>query len=90
MLLNVFKAQQEKPPLKGDFVKLIEDDLNLINEVYNENKFKSMNKNMFKKYIKNKIRDAAFKYLKNEQEQKSKVKNIKYTKFKIQKYLKSN
>ena len=88
MLLNVFKAQQEKP-LKGDFIKLIEDDLNYLNEVYDENKFKSMSKNMFKKYIKNKIRDAAFKYLKNEQEQKSKVKNIKYTKFKIQKYLKS-
>ena len=76
MLLNVYKAQKEKP-LKGDFAKLIEEDLNLINEIYNETKFKSMSKNKLKKYIKNKIHDAAFKYLKVEQEQKSKIKHIK-------------
>ena len=49
-----------------------------------------MSKNKFKKFIKTKILDAAFQYLKREQDSKSKVKEIQYTKLKLQKYLKSS
>ena len=49
-----------------------------------------MSKNKFKKFVKLKIRDAAYKYLQKEKESKSKVKNIQYKKYKLQNYLKSN
>ena len=85
---RVYFAQKAKP-LQGDFVKLVESDLQLINLQYNESFFKSMSKNKFKKFIKLKIRNAAFQYLNNERDKKEKVKHIVYKKFKIQNYLKS-
>ena len=51
MLSKVFKAQKEKS-LKCDFIKLIEDDLNSINVVYDQTKFKSISKNKFKSSLK--------------------------------------
>ena len=38
MLLRVYNAQKENP-LQGNFFKLIENDLKLINQNYNENFF---------------------------------------------------
>ena len=43
-----------------------------------------------KKFIKNKIRQAGFKYLIDEKNTKSKIKDIKYKKFKLQTYINSN
>ena len=62
VLQRVFYAQKANP-LSGDFVKLIEDDFHLINEAYDENVIKSMSKKKFKKFVKNKIRAAAFQFL---------------------------
>ena len=44
-------------------------------------------KNYFKKFIKNKIHTAAFKYLLNLSQTHSKVKNIEYEKHETQKYM---
>ena len=49
-----------------------------------------MSKKKFKKFVKKKIKKAAFNYLLSEKEKKSKVKAIKYSKFKLQKYFTSN
>ena len=78
---RVFYAQKSKP-LDGDFIKLVEDDFNLIGESLDEAQIKSMSKKKFKKLIKMKIKKAAFKHLLSEKDEKSKVKNIKYSKFK--------
>ena len=43
----------------------------------------------YKKKIKSKINEAAFKYLKDLQQTHSKVKNVKYEKFETQQYLTS-
>ena len=43
-----------------------------------------------KKFIKNKIRQAAFNFLLDEKSSKSKIMNIEYKKFKLQKYITSN
>ena len=76
--------------LPGDFFKLVEGDFLLINEPFNEEKIKSMKKKALKKYIKSKIKTAVLAYLNKEKESKSKVKNVQYKKFKLQKYMKSN
>ena len=54
LVLRVFRAQQSKPA-KGDWIKLIEKDLNIIGETLDETKIKSMSKNMFKLFVKNKV-----------------------------------
>ena len=88
VLLRVYKAQKESP-LKGDFANLIKTDFELIEETYDENFVTSMSKNQFKAFIKRKMSKAVFKYLLEEKEKLSKLENISYNKFKIQKYLKS-
>ena len=88
-LKNVYFAQKENP-LQGDFVKLVEADFELIEVLFDENLLMKMTKAKVKKFIKSKIRNAAFKYLIEDKNEKSKVKDIIYKKFKIQKYLTSN
>ena len=46
-----------------------------------------MNKRKFKIFIKKKIKAAAFKYLINEKSDKNKVKDIKYNKLEMQRYI---
>ena len=48
-----------------------------------------MSKKEFKKWVKIRIQKSAFEYLLTEKEKQSKIKNIKYKKFQMQKYLKS-
>ena len=50
VLSRVYFAQKTKP-LQGDFVKLVESDLLLINQKYDESLFKSMSKKKFKKIL---------------------------------------
>ena len=88
-MLRVFNAQKESP-LKGDFIELIKDDFKAINEKYDEDFIRKMSKNKFKKYVKTKIINTAFKFLLSRKEELKKIKTIQYKKFKLQKYLKSN
>ena len=75
VLKNVYLAQKEKP-LPGDFVKLVENDFKLIDEPFDENVILSMIKSKAKKFIKSKIKQAAFKYLQAEKAKKSKDSKI--------------
>ena len=56
---------------------------------FDEDELKQMNKNMTKKYIKEKIYTKAFEDLRKTQSMHSKVKDIKYEKFTCQEYRKS-
>ena len=72
----VYEAQK-KEPLRGDFVKVIEENAQLINYVKDEEKIRNISKYEHPKEIKQKIRTAAFKHLQTLQVSHSKVKNIK-------------
>ena len=89
VLQRVYMAQKENP-LEGDFFKLVQHDFELINEKFDEKFIKSLSKNKMKKYVKSKIRKAAFNYLLSEKDKKSKIKEISYKKFKLQNYITSN
>ena len=90
LVLRVFNAQSESP-LDGDFIKLIQTDFDLINEPFNKTLILSMNKKQFKKWVKNKVKKAAFEYLikQKESDKNKKIQNIKYKNLKLQNYLKS-
>ena len=85
-IVRVLNAQKENP-INGDFIKLIKQDFTLIDKEYDERLLKSMNKKKFKIFIKKKIKESAFKFLVKEKSDKSKVKDIEYNKFEIQKYI---
>ena len=82
----VYEAQKLKTT-KGDWIDLLKNDFKLIEEDFNEDKFKSMSKYKFKKFVKTKINKAALKYLEQLKNTHSKIKNIKYKKLQIQSYI---
>ena len=58
LIYRIFAAQYENP-LKGDFVKLIEDNFKLINEKFDMKFIKGMSKKKFKKSVKGKVRKSC-------------------------------
>ena len=88
LVKRVYRAQL-KSPSKGDFVELILEDMKMINEMHNESVVASQSKANFKFFVKAKINEAAFEYLKKEQKEHKKTKHIEYTKFHIQPYIQS-
>ena len=83
---HVYRAQKESPT-RGDFVKLFENDIQLIEMDFNENAITAENKKSFKKHVKNKMCQVLFKFLKELQSKYSKIKHILYPQFKIQPYM---
>ena len=88
LISRVFEAQSGSP-LEGDFVKLVMKDFELINEKMDKKLILSMTKTQFKKWVKNKIKKAALIFLNQENNEKSKTKQIIYKDLKLQNYLKS-
>ena len=58
----------------------------MIQEEFNENKILNMSKEPYKQFIKEKIKTAAFNYLRKLQEKHSKIRDIVYKKLEIQPY----
>ena len=85
---EVYSAQKSKP-LKGDFCKLVEQDLQMIGGDVSEEFIESCSKSVLKATIKNKIQLAALSYLKDKQKQHSKVRDIVYNKLETQPYMQS-
>ena len=83
---NVYEAQKENIK-KGDFVQLIEEDAKLIDMNINETEIRGMTKYEFKKIVKEKVYNAAFRYLKTLQQTHTKIKHIKYDHLKMQPYM---
>ena len=86
LVKRVYQAQRDDPK-KGDWWEMTKSDI----ETYdiNEDELKQLNKNLTRKYIKDKIYRKAFEDLKSTQLTHSKVKAIQYDQYKCQEYLKS-
>ena len=80
---------QKRSATNGDFYNLVKADFEEIGEVLDEAEIVASSVNTYKKKIKIKTKEAAFKYLKSKQVTHSKVKDVPYKKFETQKYLTS-
>ena len=87
---KVYYKQKEKP-CKGDWCEIIKKDFNFIGEELDEDFIKQTPKDIYSKYIKQKVQQAAFNsYIEIKEKSKTKMKNVKYLKFAIQEYLQSD
>ena len=68
----MYEAQKESP-VKGDWVKHVEKDFEMIGMDINENEIETMSKSKYKTIVKNKIRDYIFKILREHQEGHKKI-----------------
>ena len=88
MLRKIFK-EQKRNTSQGDFVELVEEDLDSIELNMTERMIQRMPKQKFKKIVKTKVLDASFKYLKGMKQTHSKLQYLKYDRFEMSEYLKS-
>ena len=77
MVRKVYDAQKEDT-CAGDFFELVTEDKDTINLNISETEMTNMKKEKLKIIVKNKIRQAAFQYLKNLQNTHSKISGINY------------
>ena len=78
---KVYEAQKSNPT-KGDFYELVKKDLNVLN--ITENYIKMCSKVALKRQLKEKLRNSALDYLKQKQQEHSKIKHIVYNKLETQ------
>ena len=89
MISQVFKATCDHP-LNNDFVKTYQKYLKSLNIELSFEQIREMSEYSFKKYVKTKTREAAFKHLmklKNTPGKQTKMVNLKYSELGIQEYL---
>ena len=84
----MFRAQLDNT-CEGDYAQLVQGDFKEINMPFNLDDIKNTGVKPFKKMIKSKIKEAAFKYLQNKLKTHTKVKQLRYSKLETQKYLTS-
>ena len=89
MLIEFLRAQCEYP-VKGDWILTVLDDLKKLDIKDTLDDIREIPKDTFKKIVKAKVKEKAFKYLSELQETHSKSKNIKYYELKLQDYLKAD
>ena len=80
---------QKDDPLPGDFFQLVQGDLQLMGAELSDQYIQQSSRNALKSEIKQKTKNAAFRYLKNLQSQHSKISDIEYPIFETQKYMTS-
>ena len=80
---------QKNDPTPGDFVDLLYKDFKSIKVVQNDDAIQTMDKHTYKQRIKSKVKEAAFLYLKEKQQQHSKVRDLNYDQLKTQCYMTS-
>ena len=80
---------QLNDPCEGDFIQLVKKDLQTIGLPFDMPYITSANVEQFRKLVKNKVKQAAFQYLKEKQQTHTKVQNIHYDDLETQNYLKS-
>ena len=74
---KIYKHQKTKPS-PGDWCHLVDSDFNVIGEHMSEIQIEAMSPLVFKKYVKNKIRNAAFQHLNELKSGHSKVRENNY------------
>ena len=88
LVMRIYKAQVENPST-GDMIELLKNDFYIIEEELNEIAIANTSTNSYEKFIKKKIRLAAFKYLVELKESHSNVRSIEYNILETQRYLTS-
>ena len=88
MVRRVYEAQKNDPS-PGDFTELVKHDREQINLNLSDEEISSIPKLSFRKLVKSKISNAAFRYLQKMQEGHSKMRELKYEKFELMQYLNS-
>ena len=88
MIRRVYEAQV-KDPSPGDFIDIVKSDCNRIGLEMTDKEISHISKYKFRKIVKSKISDAAFKHLLAVKEEHSKMQNIKYDKFCMASYMNS-
>ena len=87
MIHKVYKAQVNNP-VKNDWSTTVQKDKTNLNLTLNDCQIKMIKKYKFKKIVKKKIEESAFKYLETIKLKHNKVKDIEYDgKLQIQNYL---
>ena len=81
---------QKKNPLKGDWIELIQKDLEDLGIPFDEEVIKNYTKCEFKSTIRRLLREHMFEDLRDDQKEHSKIKNICYPRFEVQEYLKTH
>ena len=89
LIRKVYEAQRRKPT-KNDWILTVDQDKKEINMMLTDDQISKMSKYKYKKYVKEKVRSTAFKDLLARKESHSKVEDICYNKFALQKYLSSS
>ena len=89
LIRKIYEAQKRKP-VKNDWINIIKRDCEELKITYNESQISSLKNTKFKDIVREKIRTNAFKFLMEIKISQSKLNDIDYTKFEIQKYLRSN
>ena len=80
---------QKSDPKKGDFYDLVKKDIELVKLDLNEDDIETMSKKQLKEIEKRKVKEVAFKHLLEQKKSKSKMDNIKYTKYEVSPYMRS-
>ena len=90
LISQVLYAQKEQP-IKNDWYSTVLKDLLLLGLDYLEiEDIKSMKKEQFKKLVKDNCKDVALNYLLDGNEERTKLKNLKYYQLSLQSYLTSS
>ena len=82
----MLKATQDNP-LKNDFVLTCKKYMKILGIEFSFEQIEQMSKASLKKVLKEKTRQAAYKYLIDQKSKQSKISDIKYSELKMQLYL---
>ena len=89
MLRQVYEVQKNESKA-GDFVNLVTKDMSEIEICLTEDEIKKINKSKWKKLVKEKTKNKAFKDLLKENEAKEKTLHIQFECLEMSSYLKEN
>ena len=87
---RVYNALKKNPLLKGDWIELIQVDLEDLGIQLDEEVIQNYTKCEFKSTIRRLLREHMFEDLRNDQKEHSKIRNICYQRFEVQEYLKTH
>ena len=89
-ILRKFLKKQIETKKKKDWINQVFEDLKVLNLDINVESISKMKKTRLKMIVNEAIQQKTFRDLENKKESHSKVKNIKYSRLEMQKYLKPN
>ena len=89
MIRQVYETLQEDSR-KGDFLDLVNRDLEEINIDYTKEEIMHTNKVYWKKYVHEKVKDALFNYIVKGNDEKTKTKHTYFDNLELSKYLVRN